>query len=236
MARVSYDAPSLRARRQDRLDVTVGIVGPAALTKEIQIFWHDKVTPAPRPNGWDNQLKNEPILQLRYESALRWPRREGGKADITSRFRGNFGNALIGVEADVTGRVGWNLSHLGGGTYSSPPREAGGRKPARNGPRVLASGSLFLRGGMHAVAHNIVLDGNSFARNDIRIDKKPFVPEVAAGFEVNLIGNFWVTAQRVHRAGEFRTWRGRDAPDQKFTAVTVAWIRRLAVGGRRPKG
>ena len=38
--------------------------------------WHDLIG-AGRPNGWDNQLRNEPVLQLRYDIALRWPQREG---------------------------------------------------------------------------------------------------------------------------------------------------------------
>jgi hypothetical protein len=228
VARIGYEEPSLRARRQDRIDITVGVVGPVAFAKQTQIFWHDKVTPAPRPNGWDNQLKNEPVLQLRYETTLRWPRREGGKIDFTSRVRANVGNALVALEGEITGRVGWNLSRLGGGSNGvSPPILLGEERTAtRKWPRLLTTGSFFVRTGMQAVAHNIILQGNTFTDNDIRIRKKPFVPERAAGVELNLIGDFWVTAQRVRRGSEFKTLRGRHAPDHEFTAVTLAWIKR----------
>lgn len=112
IARISYEEESLKAQRQDRIEVSLGIVGPASLAGETQIGFHDLIGVG-RPNGWDNQLRNEPVLQMRYETALRWPRSEGGNADIIPRVRANLGNALISLEADVTARIGWNLSGFG---------------------------------------------------------------------------------------------------------------------------
>lgn len=228
IARISYEEPSLRARRQDRIEVSLGIVGPASLAKEAQIWWHERIEAA-HPAGWDNQLRNEPVLQLRYETALRWPPDDGGNADIIPRVRANLGNALISLEAEVTGRIGWNLSGFGVQSIPPPPPPPGSAMTVQaNAPprtRWLASGNLFLRAGIKAVAHNIFLDGNSFARNDIRIDRTPFVPEFAVGAELNLVGNVWLTFQFIRRGSEFETWRGREAPAQKFGSITLAWIR-----------
>jgi hypothetical protein len=227
IARISYEEPSLAAQRQDRIEVSLGIVGPASLAKEAQIVWH-QVIGAPRPNGWDNQLRNEPVLQLRYDTALRWPPTDGGNADIIARVRGNMGNALISLEAEVTGRIGWNLSGFGVLSIPAPPPPPAasamtGRTSALTGTRWLASGNFFLRAGIKAVAHNIFLDGNSFASNDIRIDRTPFVPEIAVGAELNLVGNFWLTFQFIHRGSEFETRSGREAPAQEFGSITLAW-------------
>lgn len=228
IARISYLERSLKAQRQDRIEVTLGVVGPASLAGVTQIEFH-RLIGADRPNGWDNQLRNEPVLQLRYDTALRWPRKEGGNADIIPRARANLGNALISLEADVTMRIGRNLSGFGAQAIPPPaspppaPETMTGRTHALMGRRWPASFNLFLRGGIKAVAHNITLDGNSFARNDIRIDRTPFVPEIAAGFEVNLIGNFWLTYQFIHRGSEFRRRNGRAAPAQEFGSLTFAW-------------
>lgn len=229
IASVSYEEPSLKAQRQDRIEATIGIVGPAALAGETQILWHDIWGFTP-PRGWDNQLRNEPVLQLRYDSALRWPREERVNADIIPRIRGNLGNALTSIEADVTGRIGWNLSGFGISPIplAPPPASATaarrGQANGLSGAGWLPSFNLFARLGLKAVGHNIFLDGNSVADNDIRIDRRTFVAEAAGGFEANLVGPWWLTFQFVRRGSEFETWRGRKAPAQDFGAVTIAWV------------
>lgn len=224
IARISYADKSLNAQRQDRVEVALGMVGPASLAKETQILWHDLIGVG-RPNGWDNQLRNEPVVQLRYETALRWPKEEGGHADIIPRLRANLGNALTSLEADVTGRIGWNLSDFGVRTIGAPAPAASamvGPTNALTGGGLLPSANLFLRAGVKAVAHNIFLDGNTFASNDIRIDRKPFVPELAAGVEANLFASVWLTFQFIRRGSEFEDRRGRDAPAQEFGSITFA--------------
>jgi hypothetical protein len=227
IARISYEEPSLSAQRQDRIELSVGIVGPASLAGPTQTEWH-RLWGWGLPKGWRNQLRNEPVVQLRYDAALRWPRKEGGNYDIIPHVRANLGNALTSLEADVTGRIGWNLS--GFGVYSLPamsPLEPAAEpitEPANSlrGSRWLSSGNLFLRAGIRAVAHNITLDGNSFVRNDILVERTPFVPEYSAGVEMNLVGNFWMTFQFVRRGSEFKRRNGRPAPRQDFGAITLA--------------
>lgn len=226
IARVSYVEPSLAAQRQDLIEVSLGIVGPASLAREAQTVVHQLIGVG-LPKGWDNQLSTEPVLQLRYDTALRWPRTDGGHADVIARVRGNLGNALISLEAEATGRIGWNLSGFGvpliPSAAMSPALALAGPANAGAANRWLSSANLFVRAGIKAVAHNIFLDGNSFANNDIRIDRTVFVPEIAVGAELNLVGNFWLTAQFIHRGSEFETRLGRKAPGQDFGAITIAW-------------
>jgi hypothetical protein len=226
IARVSYVQWSLNAQRQDRIEVSLGVVGPASFAKEVQVGWHDLWGFAPL-NGWHNQLRNEPVLQLRYDTALRWPREDGGHADIIPRVRANVGNALTSLEAEVTGRIGWNLSGFGVQTIAPQLEPAAIPDAAETTGRAhskwRSSANLFLRAGIKAVAHNITLDGNTFARNNIRIERKPFVPEIGGGFELNLIRNFSVTFQFVHRGSEFESRNGRDAPAHEFGSLTLAW-------------
>jgi len=224
IARISYRQKSLMAQRQDRIEVSLGVVGPASLAGETQIGFH-RLIGADRPMGWDNQLRNEPVLQLRYDTSLRWPEEDGGHADLIPHVRLNLGNALTSLEADVTGRVGWNLSGFGVPPIplmvalagpTAAPLDARGRSRWRPGA------NLFVRGGIKAVAHNIFLDGNSFARNDIRIRRTLLVPEIGAGVELNLIRNVSLSFQFIHRGSEFKRRNGLKAPPQEFGSASIA--------------
>ena len=229
IARVRYADYTLRTQRQDLIEISLGMVGPASLAGATQIWWHD-VIDDDRPAGWDNQLRNEPVLQLRYETALRWPQEGGDNADIIARARAHLGNALTSLEADVTGRLGFNVSGFGVSTIPGPPPPAAFARAAqpdsRNGSNGRPSGNAFVRGGIKAIAHNIFLDGNTFASNDIRIKRKILVPEIAAGLEVNPVSNVWMTLQFIRRGSEFETSTGRDSPAQNFGALTLAWAPR----------
>jgi hypothetical protein len=223
IARISYFQNSLKAQRQDRFEVSLGIVGPAALAGETQIEFH-RLIGADRPAGWDNQLRNEPILQLRYDTALRWPEENGGKVDLIPRVRANVGNAVTSLEAEITGRIGWNLSGFGIQPIIAPAPLAhtiGPPDQARRS-RWRSSGNIFVRGGIKAVAHNIFLDGNSFAHNDIWIRRTTLVPEIGAGIELNVIRNISVSFQFIHRGSEFKRRNGLKAPPQEFGSATIA--------------
>jgi lipid A 3-O-deacylase len=211
-AHIAYSEPSLNAQRRDRVELTLGVVGPMALAGEAQKLVH-RTFDWVRPGGWRYQLRNEPILQLRYESALRWPAREGGNADIVPRIGANLGNANISVDAEVRGRIGFNLKGFGVG--SSDPAKA-----AASDRRFVQSFALFARAKGSAIARNIFLDGNSFRNNDIRIRSKSFVSELGFGFETRLRGRFSLTAQFTRRSSEFRDFRGFDAPHQDYGSLT----------------
>lgn len=227
IAQVSYGVPALAAQRQDRIELSAGVVGPAALAKQTQIRWH-KLIGVPRPEGWAHQLGNEPVLQARYDSALRWPPADGGNADLIARGRISVGNIVTSLEADITGRLGWNLAGFASPPIPSappPPISVAGADKAASSRQIrwLRSANFFLRAGGRAVARNIFLDGNSFSDRDLRINRKILVPEVGVGVEGNLVGSLWLTFQFIHRGSEFETRSGRDAPAQEFGALSLAW-------------
>lgn len=53
-------------REASGLHLDVGVVGPAAGGKRIQRWVHD-ATDSDEPKGWDNQLRNEPFVNLGYQ-------------------------------------------------------------------------------------------------------------------------------------------------------------------------
>lgn len=216
--------------RQDRVEATIGIVGPASLAGPVQRELHSWFESWDQPAGWHNQLRNEPVVQLQYSTARRWEIGQGNRFDFIPRVRGNLGNALISVEAEGTLRLGWNLQGFGAPTPQpapapafAPAGEAPRVSPVRSQPDRSGYFNLFLRGNLKAVAHNIFLDGNTFARNDIRIARKPLVPELAAGFEARFVRAVTVTYQYVRRFSEFRSRPFGNAPAQNFGSITVAF-------------
>ena len=54
------------SRRFDKIELTLGMVGPWSMAEEVQKTWHSFFD-FREPRGWDNQLDNEPAVNLFYE-------------------------------------------------------------------------------------------------------------------------------------------------------------------------
>lgn len=165
----------------DNVVLTLGVVGPAALGEPTQKFVH-KLTDSPQPNGWDNQLKNEPGIMLTYERKWRSIYEIspfGLSADVTPHAGVNLGNINTDATVGATFRLGYDLPADYG-----PPRI----RPSLPGsdffiPTQELGGYLFTTIGERAVARNIFLDGNTFEDNP-SVDKKNFVTSLQVGAAV----------------------------------------------------
>lgn len=165
----------------DNVVLTLGVVGPASLAEPTQKFVH-KVTDSPKPNGWDNQLKNEPGIMITYERKWRSIYEIspfGLSADVTPHAGVNLGNINTDATVGATFRLGYDLPADYG-----PPRI----RPSLPGsdffiPTQELGGYLFTTIGERAVARNIFLDGNTF-ENSPSVDKKNFVTSLQVGAAV----------------------------------------------------
>jgi hypothetical protein len=191
-------------------EVLLGVVGPAALGKEVQNDWHQFIGIA-GGQGWDDQLKNEPGIALSYEKHWR--------LDIF--HIGGFGVDVV-PEADVTignvftyGAAG-GLIRIGDGLDADygPPRirpAPSGTDWADPGRRSGNFGYYFFVGGEgRAMGVNIFLDGNTFAYSR-NVEKKPLVGDLTAGLAM-----FWKDDIRfdlglLSRTKEFYGQQGQDS-------------------------
>src|SRR5690606_21469373 len=165
---------------------------------------------------WDNQLENEPAIQLTFERKWRaWETfsvdRIGG--DITPHIGIGLGNVLTQGAVGVTLRLGEELPNDYG-----PPRI----RPSLPGSDYFINPGgfgwyLFVGAEGRAVAHNIFLDGNTF-RDSHSVDKKNFVADFQAGLVV-FIGGARIAYTHVLRTKEF------DEQDNmgQFGAVSVSF-------------
>ena len=56
--------------RYDKIELDIGMIGPQSYAGYVQRTWH-RLLDLEKPNGWENQLKNEPGIVLFYEQAQR---------------------------------------------------------------------------------------------------------------------------------------------------------------------
>jgi len=190
-----------QGRSLDRLELSLGVVGPAALAEETQRLVHD-VTGAEPARGWDSQLGNEPGVVLTYERAWRaaLAARLGPlEVDLSPHLGGAAGNVFTYANAGATLRLGRDL-----------PLDYG---PPRLEPGLPGSGFFEPRGGLgwylfaevdgRAVARNVFLDGNT-RRASRSVDKEPLVADLRAGLALTL-GRAQLVYTQVVRTREFET-------------------------------
>lgn len=191
------------ARSGDRLRTTqvrLGIVGPSALGEQVQNGWHDLIG-RERFEGWDNQLRDEPVFQVVHERRKRRTLHEGPgwQADRIRHWGFSLGNLSTHANAGTEWRFGYRLPDDFGSTPARPAGE--GMAPGAAAPGSGWSGHLFASVDVRWVVHDITLDGNTFSHSH-GVDKRPFVADI--GYGVALTRGSWRFAlARYHRTREF---------------------------------
>lgn len=162
--------------RLDTLEVSVGLVGPGALGRQVQNNFHDLIGVA-QANGWHNQIHNEPGLALALERKWRFstPRaRSGWGADFIPHLGATAGNiftfATIGAEV----RAGWHLPADFGTNLIRPSGDSNSRR------RAPWSAFVFFSTEGRAIARDVTLDGNTF-RSSHSVAKEAFVADALGG-------------------------------------------------------
>jgi hypothetical protein len=189
----------------DRIEATVGMVGPASLAGNVQKWWHAMgLFGGIKPRGWHYQLRDEPGLILTEQRIWRIGLTDGGlESEILPEVNGSVGNVFTYAGAGATFRIGSGLTSDWG-----PPRIA----PAQAGADFQAPDSVgwYLYAGMEgrAVARDIFLDGNSF-HDSARVGNETPVGDFSAGAAL-LAPGIRLQASYTARSREFPGQRGRD--------------------------
>ncbi|MCC8686180.1 lipid A deacylase LpxR family protein [Xanthomonas campestris pv. raphani] len=205
LASFGYNARNDAHLRTTQLQI--GVVGPWAFAQEAQDAIHDALGDE-KFQGWDNQLHNEPLINLVHERMRRWPgdatvNADGWGWDAISHWGGSLGNMSTHLNAGGEVRFGWKLPDDFGSTPTRPAGE--NTAPSRLGRASGWSGHLFLTTDARWVIRDITLDGNTF-RNSHSVDKRPFVGDVGYGLAV-MYGRWKFAIARYHRTREFETQR-----------------------------
>ncbi len=208
---IRFDASKIvpDAIRQDTWELDVGVVGPAALGRQVQNSFHVFIGDE-QSRGWSHQLKNEPGVNLTFERRWRVGRLKLIDSPLKLRFDAvpmiGFTVGNVNTYAAVGGivRIGMNL-----GNDFGPPRI----RPSLPGsdsidPEGNFGWYVFAGAEGQGVLRNITLDGNTF-RNSPSVDKKPFVGDLTAGLAI-FVGGSRLAYTYVIRSKEFSGQKGID--------------------------
>ena len=198
-----YGSILLHAQLENQLrlvELSVGIIGPAALGEQAQNRWHDVIN-VPHANGWANQLHNEPGVQVSWERRYRswqWNEAVGTPLgiDLLLRHRVTLGNVATHLAGGMTVRLGWRMPADFGADLIRPG------EPDRFSMYTYASSEV------RAVARDIFLDGNTW-RASHSVDKRPLVADLSLGFVLHW-PRFQVTYTQNYRTKEFYGQPRRD--------------------------
>lgn len=202
--------------RLDNLQLTLGVVGPSSLAAQTQDAVH-KITDSPDPQGWDNQLRDEPVVMLTYERKWRSIYQFspfGFAVDVTPQMGGSIGNLHSYASTGAVFRLGYDLP----ADYGPPLI-----RPALPGSDFFSPSKPFgwyLFSGFEgrAVAHNIFLDGNTF-RDSHHVDKEILVGSIQLGAAMTLGKDVRIAYTHLWRSREFEQQQRAD----KYGAVTVSF-------------
>jgi hypothetical protein len=207
----------------DHLELNLGMIGPAALGKSVQNIIHEWTNDRD-PQGWDNQLENEPTLQTFLRREWRYPLatiqlgqhvaplqlQALPKAELA------LGTVHRYAEGGLTVRVGFRLpDDFGPGELSDLPAATG--HPQRG------LGLYWFGGGSgRVVEHNLFLEGNNFDASQ-SVDPKALTGRLRTGIAVQYRRKDWAIEgmwSQTFKSREFDAQEATDAFGQLRLSVT----------------
>ena len=170
--------------RMHTLGLCAGIVGPhsyaEALQSEGHALLHNK-----EPKGWDNQLKDEPVIGLIYDykhKIFTSNINAGAGGDIIFNAGAGLGNVKTFCHAGLMMRWGWNVPNDCGNFPIQPATcfHSEFKQSTCQSQKKKYGIHLFFSAGSELVLHDIFLDGNTF-RDSHSVDKKPVIGILMGG-------------------------------------------------------
>jgi lipid A 3-O-deacylase len=203
----------------DTVSLLLGAVGPVSGAEPAQKLVHE-LTDSVDPQGWDNQLNNEPLFQL--GAGRKWRLLDGnitGRTDydVITAVEGTVGNLSSNADIGVTFRFGTELLKTYPVASLLPAREVNPMTGSAVGNYYVF---LSLLGRYQA--NNIIIDGNSGTFDDDNnsdLDLEHGQNFVSAGFAVSF-RSWSLLFSGVSASKEF----DEDDDDRySFGSLSVSW-------------
>jgi len=207
----------------DSLTLEIGNIGPQSKINKLQDKIH-KALNAKDANGWDNQLKNEIIIQLNYmhKWRLQYENFYGYNSILTPYAGFDLGNRSIRASGGGLYRIGHNIPSDFGyntikeGSFSSMPTNS---KTVINDSSNYSAYLNFALGSSFVV-RDIFLDGNSF-KNSHSVDKKPLIGFVSTGVTLRY-KSFALDLFHTYYTKDFKD-RGKYKKYKGFSSFTLTY-------------
>lgn len=184
------------------LGLSVGVVGSAALGRQVQNGFHD-IIGDPTTKGWSYQLPNEPTLQLLAGRTYRVGLGQFGgiETDVLPAASIGVGNVRDYVQVGAVLRVGQGL----GSDFGVPRIQPGFSGGDAYTPTRPFAWYVFAGGDGQAVGRDLFLDGSTF-QSSPSVGHRVFVGEAEVGAAV-MVGGVRVTYVQVFLSPTFNRQR-----------------------------
>lgn len=155
---------------------------------------HD-LTGSSQAKGWSHQLRDEPIVNLRYALSPRLARVHA-----------------LGLDADLTAEVGVALGNLSTHASAGGTLQVGLNVPDEYAGPVAAPLRCYLTAGfrLRAVAYDLLLDGNLLRGGGPRVRRHPLVAEASLGLTVTVSDRVSISYVHTYRTRQFHGQRAED--------------------------
>jgi len=210
-------AQSVKEDRLHTVEVDLGVVGPPALGRQVQTFWHQYIVDAPEPNGWANQIRSEPGFLVSYLHKRRFGDRSG--VQVVPHAGASIGTIMTFARAGGIARFGQNMTGFGpDGIEPGGAMLKNAREQYEGGVRDPYEWFIFAGFDARLVGHNIFLDGSLF-RDGPSVSRRAGVYDLLAGVSAR-IDKFRLSITRVRRSAEFSTPLGGGGR-QHFHSINI---------------
>lgn len=200
--------------RAESLGLQFGLVGPWSLAEQSQHLVH-KLVGANEARGWNDQLRNEVVINIRYD------RQEViGETELWDRGLSVFDNMDITLGpllTSATAGINVLFAHHSDLIVGVNPNYLG------RYPRIISGQPLgfYTMGTLQVtgVLRNLFLDGNTWAESPARVDHEPVL-----GSAQWLIGyGFSCWALQLGLNVSTRTFRTQDIEWPRYGSLVVSW-------------
>ncbi|GAA4331144.1 lipid A deacylase LpxR family protein [Mucilaginibacter gynuensis] len=160
-----------------KVSAQVGVIGPAALGKEVQSWFHSAFK-LHEVKGWDYQLRNEPGLNARFDYQRLLYRNASKWFDVTVSPSALLGNTFTGAQAGLQLRFGL-LDKLFQSAATNSRLSFGGDRHRK------VELYVYLTPQLNYVAYDATIEGGMFRNNKgpITFGVQPFVYEQKMGVQ-----------------------------------------------------
>lgn len=170
----------------DRYWLTLGMIGPVSGAEQVQKTIHQLIGKK-RPNGWRNQLKNEPVFDLSAERLWRLHSHnitESVEYDLVGISAGDLGTLKSEIGAGIGFRVGRALTRSFMAALVIP-----GRNINPLAANLKNEWHLFANLYSRYVFNDIIFDGNTFREShSVTLTHEQLLYAVGASYHARLWG------------------------------------------------
>ena len=144
--------------RLHTVEFDLGVIGPAALGKEVQTNWHHLIG-VKQPKGWSNQGDSEPAFLVSYLQKRRYG---NDNVDVVAHGGVTVGTVMTLARGGAMLRFGQRMSGFGPDTIEPGGAMLQGTRASGATSRAGSEWYVFAGVDHRLVAYNIFLDGPVF--------------------------------------------------------------------------